>query len=831
MSSDTVRILLIEDNAGDIQIIREAMADSEAVKSGLLAFEIVITTRLDAGLEKLYRGGFDVVLLDLTLPDSQGFATLEKVRVQEPKTPIVLLSVIEDEAFALDAVRAGAQDFLMKSQMTGSLLVRSIRYAIERKQAEIALQRTNEELEKKVKERTAHLREANEQLLIEAAERRQIEKSLLLTQFSVDNSSISSFWIRQDARFIYVNNAVCDSLGYTREELLSMSVFDIDPNFFPETWTEHWEEIKKRTAFTLETTHQTKSGRTFPVEVTVNYLKYDGEEYNIAFAQDITARKEALEALQESIRRYKTLVDASPVGILATDVKRNAYYVNKRWTEITGRSREELMGRNWINTIHPDDRKRVTKVWYTSVKNNRPIVDEYRFVRPDGSNVWIYGQAVAEKNEHGETVGYVGTITDITARKSAEHELRLALKEAEAANIAKSQFLAMVSHELRTPLTSIIGFPELLLESELTREQRTYIKTILANGMVLRGLVEEILDFSSIEAGRLEIHNQPFDLFPFLKTIISMFSVRAEEKGLSLNLITASDLPKTVISDDARVRQVLDNLLGNAIKFTSQGEVTLKVRKVHSTLRDTLTVPGERESFLIEFRIGDTGIGISQDNRHLLFEPFAQLDSSLTRKFGGTGLGLSICKRLSDLLGGEIEVDSELGKGSVFTFTLPVVVEEEVKKSKESIPTEEPDTPAQPAPMRILVAEDHKGTRFLITRLLKKMSYKYDCVSNGREVMQAIEKQHFDIILMDVHMPVLDGFTVTKQIRENEKRSEKTDKIYIIALTADALPEVPKKCIEAGMNDYLEKPIKVKNLRSAISRVASTLKSELEISS
>ncbi len=831
MPGDTVRILLIEDNAGDIQLIREAMADSEAVKSDLFTFEIEIATRLDDGLEKLYRGGFDVVLLELTLPDSQGFATLAKVREQEPGTPIVLLTVIEDEAFALKAVRTGAQDFLMKSQMTGNLLARAIRYAIERKQTEMALHRANEELEMKVEERTAHLREANDQLMIEAAERMEVEKSLLLTQFSVDNSSIPSFWIRKDARIIYVNNAACDSLAYTREELLSMSVPDIDLNFLPETWTEHWEEIKERTAFTLETTHQTKSGRKFPVEVTVNYLEYDGEEYNIAFAKDITDRKEAREALQESIRRYKSLVDASPVGILATDSKRNAYYINKRWTDITGLSREDLMGRRWINTIHPNDRKRVSKVWYKAVKNDRPIVDEYRFVRPDGSSVWIYGQAVAEKNEHGETVGYIGTIADLSDRKNAENELQRALKEAEAANIAKSKFLAMVSHELRTPLTSIIGFPELLLESELTKEQRTYIKTILSNGLSLRRLVEDILDFSSIEAGKLEIYNQPFKLLKFLKTLISMFAIRAEEKGLSLELITASDLPETVLSDDARVRQILVNLLNNAIKFTSQGEVTLKVRKVYSARSETLTVPGESEGFLLEFRIGDTGIGISPDKRHLLFKPFTQMDSSLTREFGGTGLGLSICKRLSDLLGGEIEVESEPGKGSVFTFTLPVMVEGEVEISKVSIPIDEPEPPAQPAPMRILVAEDHEGTRFLITRLIKKMGYKPECAANGREVMQAVEKQDFDLILMDIHMPELDGFTVTKQIRENEEGSEKTGKVHIIALTADVLPKVHKKCIDAGMNGYLEKPVQVKNLRAAISCVASTLKPELEISS
>ena len=829
MAGDTVRILLIEDNAGDIQLIREAMADSRTVKSGLITFEIEIATRLDDGLEKLYRGGFDVVLLDLTLPDSQGFATLEKVREQEPETPIVLMTVIEDEAFALQAVRVGAQDFLMKSQMTGDLLARSIRYAIERKQREMALQKANEELENKVMERTINLREANDQLMIEAAERMQVEKSLLMTQFSVDNSSISSFWTRPDGSIFYANKAACDSLGYTRDELLSLSVHDIDPNLTPDLWMQRWEELKKRPTYTLEKTHRAKNGRIFPVEVTVNYLKYDGEEYNIAFVQDITARKEALEALQESIRRYKSLVDASPVGILATDVKRNAYYINKRWTDITGHSREELIGRNWINTIHPDDRKHVSRAWQKAVKKKLPIVDEYRFVRPDGSSVWVYGQAVAEKNEHEETVGYVGTITDISDRKNAENELLLALKEAEAANIAKSQFLAMVSHELRTPLTSIIGFPELLLESELTREQRTYINTILANGLSLRELVEDILDFSSIEAGKLDIRNEPFKLFPFLKTIISIFSIRAEEKGLSLELNTASGLPETMISDDARVRQILVNLLSNAIKFTSEGEVSLNVRRVHSARSEALTVPAEKEGFLIEFRIGDTGIGISPEKRHLLFKPFTQLDSSLTREYDGTGLGLSICKRLSDLLGGEIEVESEPGKGSVFIFTLPVRVGEEVQTPKASVPTDEPEPFVQPETIRILVAEDHEGTRFLITRLLKKMGYKPECAANGREVMQYIEKQDFDLILMDVHMPEVDGFTVTKQIREIEDNSEKTGKVHIIALTADVLPEVRKKCLDSGMDGYLEKPIRLKDLKVAVSRVASLLKPEMEV--
>ncbi|MHC1772774.1 MAG: ATP-binding protein [Flexilinea sp.] len=370
--------------------------------------------------------------------------------------------------------------------------------------------------------------------------------------------------------------------------------------------------------------------------------------------------------LRVSEQRYQTLTRVVPVGIFSTNRLGETVYVNPAWCHISGISAEESMGIGWLNAVHPDDRERIESNWEITMQQQGISNADYRFVHPDGGVSWVIGQAVPELNTDGEVVGYIGTITDITERKKME-ELQEALVKAESSDRMKSAFLATMSHELRTPLNSIIGFTGIILQKmvgPLNGEQEKQLTMVMGSARHLLALINDVLDISKVEAGQIVIVKDKFNFEMSVQRSVEKVRTFVDDKGLKLN-VSLTPLFIEINSDQRRVEQILINLLNNAIKFTEHGEISLESHIEHNSLITS---------------ISDTGIGIKPEDLSVLFKPFQQLETGINRRFDGTGLGLSICKRLVELLDGEIWVASEWGKGSTFTFTLPL----ESEKKDES---------------------------------------------------------------------------------------------------------------------------------------------------
>jgi two-component system, sensor histidine kinase and response regulator len=439
------------------------------------------------------------------------------------------------------------------------------------------------------------------------------------------------------------------------------------------------------------------------------------------------------------------------------------------------------------------------------IRTGQPISKEEKETRPGRPDAWVLTTKMPLRDQAGNIVGTFGISKDITELKLANHALEKARREAEAANRAKSEFLANMSHEIRTPLNGIIGMTDLAIETELTPEQRDYLDTVKISADALITVINDVLDFSKIEAGKIDFETTAFDIRDSLAGSLKTISVRADEKGLELLCEVASNVPDVVMGDPSRLRQIVLNLVGNAIKFTHEGEVTLRVQCLEAS---------EQECTL-QFTVADTGIGIAPEKQRTIFEAFSQADTSTTRKYGGTGLGLTISTRLVELMAGKMWLESEVGKGTQFHFTIKLgVADAHALEIGTSVPSEILQG------VKTLIVDDNRTNRRILDGMLTRWGMKPFQVESGAEALKALAEaqaagEPFRVILTDMHMPKMDGFGFIERIRENPHLSAAT----IMMLTSAGHRGDAARCQALGISAYLLKPIRQSELRVAIARI------------
>lgn len=451
--------------------------------------------------------------------------------------------------------------------------------------------------------------------------------------------------------------------------------------------------------------------------------------------------------------------------------------------------------------IHPDDQENFRHHYETSVNHGRPFELVHRMILKDGQEriVKHFGKTFFAASVF--PLKSIGLIQDVTRQKQVEVTLELAKREAEAATQSKTQFLAHMSHEIRTPLNVILGMTQILSETPVSREQHQCLETLRIGGETLLSLVNDVLDLSKIEAGQMDLTVTDFHLTKVIEQIANLQSFFTREKGIGFKVRIGQDVPHYVQGDLDRLRQVLSNVMNNAIKFTSTGEVTVTVSK------------GQNQYILFEVR--DTGIGMSKEQTEKVFQPFIQGDSTITRKYGGTGLGLTISRKLVEIMGGTMEVDSHLGKGSCFSISLslPPV------SSGHYLGTDSTFEEASPARklLNILLVDDADENRMVVRAFLKQVAHRVIEATNGSEAIAIFQEQNIDLVLMDMLMPVLDGYSATRAIRDYEKKRG-LQAVPIIALTAHALKEDLARTLEAGCDFYLTKPVRKPQLLETINK-------------
>jgi PAS domain S-box-containing protein len=526
--------------------------------------------------------------------------------------------------------------------------------------------------------------------------------------------------------------------------------------------------------------------------------------------EDITERTRAAERLRASEERYRRLFEDAHDAILTYDLDGRVTSLNKTGERVLGYSRSEVVGNGISEFVSADD-VTILKGRIAQLLAGAPCGPRETTIKSRDGSLSVLEVSSRLVFEGGRPVGVCTIAHDITERKHWEEELQrknielaAALVAAREGTEAKSRFLANMSHEIRTPMNGVIGIIELLLRTPLNAEQRDYAESVKRSGVALLQLLNDILDFSKIEAGKLEVRPVLFNPASLAAEVRTLLRPQAESKGIELRVNTAPALPRQVRADESRVRQVLINLAGNAAKFTDDGWVEIRVSMEDGRLR---------------FEVQDTGPGIAPERSGELFESFSQADTSLTRRHDGTGLGLAISKQLVALMGGEIGFDSQPGEGSTFWFTIPVEMPtDEAEPVASALRVLSRTAPAATRPVRLLLAEDNELNRRIALRMLAALGWHADSVPNGQLAVQAVLSSCYSAVLMDVHMPEMDGFTATREIRRLEPEDRHTP---IIAMTANAMVGDREKCLEAGMDDYLSKPVQLDELRGAVLRWVS----------
>jgi PAS domain S-box-containing protein len=551
-------------------------------------------------------------------------------------------------------------------------------------------------------------------------------------------------------------------------------------------------------------------------EATIDALRRQEVDAVVGADQVMLLRlREVEQQLRESEQRFRVLVDAIAEAIWETDAEGRVVEESATWLQYTGQAPGASLGEGWIEAIDPRDREAFRAQWKEALRGENVLDAEFRLGVTGDQPRWSHARAAPLPDAQGRVVKWVGMIIDISRRKASEQSLQQARDQAEAASRARGHFLANMSHEIRTPMTAILGYADILRESLSDPDDLHCIDTIRRNGDFLLSLINDILDLSKIDAGQLAIDPDQVELDTLLVGLRSLMQVRADERGLDLRIRFDGPVPRVIETDRTRVRQVLVNLLGNAIKFTEKGSVELAIRYL----------PGTQQ---LQFDVIDTGIGIEETELERLFEPFIQADSSTTRNFGGTGLGLAISRRMAQALGGNITARSQPGRGSTFTLTIacgPHTDPESVQLSGQSDPDPadpDPDVKTESSQRprlrgRILVVDDQPDIRFLAEKIIRGAGVEVTTTHNGAEAIELLsnaaeDQPGFDLVVMDMHMPVLDGMKATQQLRQQGFGKP------IIALTADAMAGDRERYLDAGCTDYASKPLNARQLLETIGR-------------
>jgi two-component system CheB/CheR fusion protein len=605
---------------------------------------------------------------------------------------------------------------------------------------------------------------------------------------------------RTTHRILDCNDAMLRVYGWTRAELRRMTPFDLHP---PEDRSLVESTIDVRNydhAFNY--THVTKDGRRLAVETLSDAGDYGGRPAWITVIRDISARRRAEEALRESESRFRILADSSPVLIWMTGTDGGCTYCNRTLLDFTGWTEEQGLGDGWLAGVHPEDRERIAATYREAFDARRPFSMEYRLRRADGAFRWVLVRGVPRRTATGEFDGYIGSCMDIHDRRALEETMARARDHAEAAARAKTEFLANMSHELRTPMNAVLGMTSLLLDSPLDDEQRDCVETIRTSGTSLLGLIQDILEYSRLESGRAQRETQVFDVRECVEACVELFVDRARARNLELRAEIAPELPARVAADATHLRQILVHLLDNALKFTDVGRIVVRAAAEADGL--CLTV-------------SDTGIGIDPDHMQRLFEAFSPGDASLTRNHDGAGIGLALCRRLCDLLGGSIAVESRWGIGSTFTVRVPVRwVTAGRARVAAAAGAAMPSRDLEVAPRRVLLVEDNPVNQRFVMRLLQRLGQRTDVATSGQEALAALVRQPYDLVLMDVSMSDLDGFETTRVLRSMGDLAQPC----IVGMSNGTRGD-RSRCQSAGMDDCIRKPVRLAALRAVLRRWAS----------
>ena len=616
--------------------------------------------------------------------------------------------------------------------------------------------------------------------------------------------------------FLECNAAALQMFGFsTQGELIARHPSDFSPpNQLDGTPSRLAADLK--IAATLRTgkqrfewMHQRKNGEVFPAEVWLKALTLSGKPKLLAAVRDMTEYKRAEETVRDTAARLKLAAQAARLGVWEYNLETQTLSWDNYMCQLHGIRPEDFRGisEDWERSVHPEDFPAALADFEAAIGAKGEFSSEFRVVWPSGEIRFIEAHGAAFRAPSGEVQRVIGVNSDITERKLAEAEMIKAKEAAEAANRAKSEFLATMSHEIRTPMNGILGMTELVLDTELTPEQRDSLGLVRLSGESLLTIINDVLDFSRIEAGRLELEHIPFDLRESLGETMKALGVRACQKGLELIYDVQSDVPEAFAGDPGRIRQIVINLVGNAIKFTEHGEVFVTVQQ--ESLDASIAC--------LHFVVKDSGVGIPADKQQIIFGPFSQADGSMARKYGGTGLGLTICSRLVKSMGGAIWVESQTGHGSTFHFTLRLAVQEApplrsaLRADKQSV------HPEQLRDLHALIVDDNLTNRTVLTGMLNRWGLKPTAVEGGRAALQALEiakstGRPFPLILLDGQMPEMDGFTLAELIKKDPDLVGAT----IMMLTSAGHLGDAARCRELGISAYLVKPIRQGELLQAI---------------